>query len=227
MRHRLDFLTRPGRRFRPVAGALATCLVALLAFAPVAASASNVSVDPNTGEARVVAKPGERNDLDVVSFSPGSDHLAVYDAAGVKTGAGCAVDGYGIARCSGVVSVTIRAGDRSDQVRLSNFGWCSEGCGPYAPGFPTTIYGGPGFDNLGAGDESYYTKTTAKKRILGGPGNDTLTGGLGSSDVLLGQGGADNLDAKDGIADARISCGVGDDPHALFDIGIDPQPISC
>jgi Ca2+-binding RTX toxin-like protein len=71
--------------------------------------------------------------------------------------------------------------------------------------------------------------------LAGGAGGDSLTGneldnaltGGAGSDSLFGLAGADSLNAADGLADAVIDCGASADPTAVFDLGLDPAPISC
>lgn len=63
------------------------------------------------------------------------------------------------------------------------------------------------------------------ENVLGGSGNDTLTGspsanllrGNGGTDTLFGLGGDDTLHSRDGIAEAVVDCGAGDADTAAVD----------
>ena len=81
----------------------------------------------------------------------------------------------------------------------------------------------------GAGGDRITVESTLPATLNGGPGNDYLVGGEGE-DYLDGQGGRDELDAglsadvvasQDGVRDARVSCGAGQD----FAIVDPPDPV--
>jgi hypothetical protein len=81
----------------------------------------------------------------------------------------------------------------------------------------------------GAGGDRITVESTLPATLNGGPGNDHLIGGEGE-DYLDGQGGRDELDAgpsadvvasQDGVRDARVSCGAGQD----FAIVDPPDPV--
>ena len=60
--------------------------------------------------------------------------------------------------------------------------------------------------------------------LIGDNGANSLLGHLGA-DTFVGKGGDDFVEALDGVHDAQIDCGAGDD-EAVTD-GKDPKPISC
>ena len=81
----------------------------------------------------------------------------------------------------------------------------------------------------GAGGDRITVESTLQATLDGGAGNDYLVGGEGE-DYLDGQGGRDELDAgpsadvvasQDGVPDARVSCGAGQD----FAIVDPPDPV--
>jgi Ca2+-binding RTX toxin-like protein len=131
---------------------------------------------------------------------------------------------------------SVVTGQGTDQVpgatRADGSGFGDTMIGPPVAG--TLLRGGPGNDHISDEDSG---------QLLGGPGDDTLTGASGSdtlrggpdddrivggagADALFGDSGNDNLQAKDGTADPAISCGKGVD-GARTDAGIDPAPTSC
>ncbi len=79
---------------------------------------------------------------------------------------------------------------------------------------------------IGGGGNDRLTGNGQPNTLIGGAGNDTLTGGSGP-DTFRGQAGADALHARDGVPDDIIDCGGGPDPEALFDAGTDPTPTRC
>jgi Ca2+-binding RTX toxin-like protein len=96
------------------------------------------------------------------------------------------------------------------------------------------LTGGSGDDELhgGAGNDTLTGFTGADTAdgggggdtIAGNDGDDDLSGGAGA-DSLIGGGGADMLQADDDEADTNINGGQGSDT-ALYDLGIDPNPVA-
>ncbi len=108
--------------------------------------------------------------------------------------------------------------------------------GATCDGRPATIVGGPGADTLvgsvgddvivgGAGDDRI-DGLSGDDVVCAGSGDDVVVGGSGA-DRLFGQSGADTLRARDSRRDGRIDCGVGRDPAAGRDRGLDPRALSC
>ncbi len=213
-------------------------IAAVLLVLPSVAAASTVSVEG--GVLRVVAAPGETNDVFVSDrVPPGSSaptEYAVKDtAAGTTPGPGCGPDptlppqgSPVVCSAAGVGSVDIHLGDGDD------------GAGYSFAGLPISIYGeggsdriamfstagtlsegGDGNDDLQGGDD-----------VRGGPGDDQVTGsrlldGGEGNDVLrktnakaagrlAGGPGDDSLESGDGYPD-QLQCGAGRDLIANAD----------
>jgi RTX calcium-binding nonapeptide repeat (4 copies) len=152
--------------------------------APAAASAATVSV--SGGTASFAAATGETNHLSV-SYS-GASYIQFYDS-GVTTmtaGAGCQPVPFApqkvVCPRLGLTAITIDLGDGNDSV--------NEGYFYYTIQLPTTIFGGPGDDNIQAG--------AGNDTISGGTGNDTINGNSGN-DTIDGNEGADTIDGGFGF----------------------------
>ena len=166
--------------------ALGTTLISLLALAPVA-EAATVSVE---GEAlRVIATPGEVNQV-TVAGSPTEFSYKVTDAgAPLEAGPGCRVAADGSADCAApatasglpVARIEVDSGDLDDSVSV-------------VAELPTRalLGGGPGDD-----------------RLQGGDGDDELVGG-GGADFADGGDGDDSIDLRDAGSDSAW-CGAGRD----------------
>jgi hypothetical protein len=186
--------------------------VALLVLSA-AAHAATVSVEGQV--LRVIAAPGEANQLSVVA-RPTDFSLTVRDwGAPLTPGPGCTSAADGSADCAApatasavpLAGVEVDAGDLDDSVSV-------------AAELPARILGGDGNDALSAAT----TTTTldgasAGAAVLdGGPGDDRLQGGDGD-DSLLGGGGADfadggegddSIEVRDRVSDSAW-CGAGRD----------------
>ena len=169
-------------RIRLVLAAAAVVIGALVA--PAAASAATVSV--SGGTATFSAATGETNHLSVYYASVST--IQFYDT-GVSTmtaGSGCQPVPFAPQKVScstlGVTAITIDLGDGNDTVNEGYFFNTIQ--------LPTTIFGGPGDDNIQAG--------AGNDTISGGTGNDTINGGWGD-DVIDGNEGADTIDGGSGF----------------------------
>jgi hypothetical protein len=164
------------------AAALVAGLTSLLAL-PLAAQAATVAVE---GDAlRVIASPGEANQL-TVAGSPTDSSFTVSDwGAPLTAGPGCTIAADGSAECAAtafavpVVRIEIDAGDLDDSVTV-------------AAGLHAQILGGDGDD-----------------RLEGGEGDDSLLGGAGA-DFADGGDGDDSIEVRDGVSDSAW-CGAGRD----------------
>ena len=175
----------------PIAAALAAAAV------PTAAQASTASLE--NGALVVHAAPGEVNHFHIGPAWDSSRLRISDDERPSSFPSTCTApddEGYGAISCAVPPNgVRFEAGDRDDSVDVGD----DEG----TP-VPVTADAGPGNDTL--------RSHTWGARLLGGAGNDTLTGEEGD-DVLDGGAGDDEIDGNggnDGEADS-IDCGIGDD----------------
>ena len=165
---------------RPRAALLAAvCIV--LGAAP-AAHAATASVEGDV--VRVVAAPGEANQLTLTSdltLSGGLAGVAVYDAgAPIVPGPGCTPADFGVTcATAGPPAIDVDAGDLGDSVIV-------------AGSAAARLVGGDGDD-----------------RLTGGDGADILLGGTGS-DFADGGAGADSIEVRDRLVDSAW-CGDGRD----------------
>jgi hypothetical protein len=163
---------------------LGAALIALLTLAP-ATHAATVSVE---GDAlRVIAAPGEANQL-TVARAPTDLSLTVTDwGAPLTAGPGCTIAADGSAGCATPAAastlspprIEIDSGDLDDSVTV-------------AAELPAQILGGDGDD-----------------RLTGGVGDDSLLGGAGA-DFADGGHGDDAIELRDGVSDSAW-CGAGRD----------------
>jgi hypothetical protein len=165
---------------------LKRCGGVLAAFLVLCAPARAATVSVEGDLLRVVAAPGEANQLSV-GGAPTDPALRVTDlGAPLVAGLGCALGADGSASCARapvgappVARIEVDAGDLDDSV-----GVASE--------LPALILGGEGDDSLG-----------------GGEGDDALAGG-GGADFADGGAGDDSIDLRDGLSDSAW-CGAGRD----------------
>jgi hypothetical protein len=152
---------------RPQATALAVVLLLLVAAAP--AGAATVSVDAST--LRVVAAPGESNQLSI-GADPGATSFYLTDAGATLTaGPGCTPADIGVSCVTpAAATIGVEAGDLDDSVAV--FG-----------GAPALLDGGEGDD-----------------RLTGGDAGDTLLAGEGA-DFADGGGGDDVVEVRDRLGD--------------------------
>ena len=161
---------------------LATALTAVLVLcAP--AEAATVSVE---GDAlRVVAAPGEGNELAIAQLAPGGPLRVSDSGAPLTAGPGCASAADGSTDCTApfraaaLARIEVDAGDLDDSASV-------------AVALPARILGGAGDD-----------------RLQGGDGADSLLGGDGA-DFADGGGGDDSIDLRDTLSDS-VWCGAGRD----------------
>jgi hypothetical protein len=148
------------------------CGAALAAVLVLCAPAQAATVSVEGDVLRVVAAPGEANQLSVAG-SPDDFALRVMDlGVPLTAGPGCVGAQDGTARCSAPVSlIDIDAGDLDDSVGV-------------AAELPARILGGEGDD-----------------RLQGGAADDSLLGG-GGADFADGGEGDDSIDVRDGISDS-------------------------
>jgi Ca2+-binding RTX toxin-like protein len=200
------------RRARmPGYGYVAVAAVAAMALgAPAVASAAAGSVGENATTLLFQAGPGTQNVVQITTWAFKVDHFVVRDqgvGATLQAATGCrdATSPAGAVDCTrtGVTGLRVLLGDRADTLTLIR--------------------------TLGSGHESISLPT----RINGGPGNDSITGGVGGDVIIAGPGvntvrgnlGDDRLEMRNATRDALIDCGVGNDT-AVVD-RIDPIPIGC
>lgn len=89
-----------------------------------------------------------------------------------------------------------------------------------------SLHGGRGDDQIYSGDHrNVILGEGGQDDLRGRGGNDSLHGDPGH-DVLVGGAGNDRLEARDRDRDRRIDCGAGHDV-ALIDPRLDPAPVSC
>ncbi|MEA2461962.1 MAG: hypothetical protein QOH90_2139 [Actinomycetota bacterium] len=214
---------------------------------PAAAAASTVSVEG--GVLRVVAAPGEANQVSVTEHvPPGSSTPSEYGVkdtgAGTTPGPGCGPDPLlppegspVVCSAAGVQSFVIHLGDGDDGVDY------------LFPGLPASVYGEGGSDRIamfrtagsfsdgGEGDDDLQ----GGDDVRGGPGNDQILGyrlldGGDGNDVLVksnakgsgrltGGPGDDSLQSDDGYPD-QLQCGDGRDVIANAD-GTDKNDGTC
>jgi RTX calcium-binding nonapeptide repeat (4 copies) len=197
------------KRRRTAPAAVGAASVALLALGA-SAQAATVSVE---GDAlRVIAAPGEANQLGV-AVSPTDFAVTVTDwGAPLMAGPGCgsAADGSvdcpppGTASTVPVARIEIDAGDLDDSVSV-------------AAGLPAHVLGGDGNDALsaatttldGAPGAAVLDGGLGDDRLQGGDGDDTLLGG-GGADFADGGAGDDSIEVRDTLSDSAW-CGVGRD----------------
>jgi Ca2+-binding RTX toxin-like protein len=185
-----------------------------------AASAQAAVLTESGGIIYYVADQGERNDVELGVGSILGDTIRVYtfkdaDANPIRIGGGTCdlFNGLGICRQANVRGFVINARDRDDTVTVSTAGTAL--LPPITLG--AVLIGGRGVDVL-----------------MGGNGNDILKGnngrdslrGRGGADVYKGGRGRDTLQTLDGVRDAFISCGDGNDDVLRKD-KLDPRGRHC
>jgi hypothetical protein len=207
------------KRYRTALAAVGAAPVALLVLCATA-NAATVSVEGDV--LRVIAAPGEANQLSV-AVSPTDFAVTVTDwGAPLMAGPGCESAADGSADCAPpgtpsaapVARIEVDAGDLDDSVSV-------------AAELPTWILGGDGNDALSAATPTLEGVTAGAAALDGalgaalldgGLGDDRLQGGAGDDD-LLGGGGADFADGgagddvievRDGVSDSAW-CGAGRD----------------
>jgi RTX calcium-binding nonapeptide repeat (4 copies) len=162
------------------------------------AHASSVAV---VGEELLIGdNSGETNSIAVEVVGK---RIFISDPAGLDPGKGCQDNGGQVTcKAQSVVLVSIQTGDLDDTVRVSGI----EAFIDVGPGddrvvlrSQASVVGGLGNDRLTGGK--------SKDVLRGGSGNDTLTGGH-EADVLRGGGGDDRIEAQDGWRD-RVFGGRG------------------
>ena len=167
-----------------------------------AAHAATVSVE---GDAlRVVAAPGEANQLTVAASLTDLSFTVTDWGAPLSAGPGCAVAEDGAASCAGaatgatpVARVEVDAGDLDDSVAL-------------AVELPAQILGGDGDDALSAAATgALLDGGFGDDRLQGGDGDDSLLGGAGA-DFTDGGDGDDSIEVRDGVSDSAW-CDAGRD----------------
>jgi hypothetical protein len=146
------------------------------------AQAATVSVEGDL--LRVLAAPGEANQLTIAPSSSEPSVVVTDLGAPLVPGPGCTTAPDGSASCSRadgipLASIAVDAGDLNDSATVT------------AP-LPAQILGGEGDD-----------------RITGGDGDDTLVGG-GGEDFVDGGTGNDSIDLRDGSSDSAW-CAAGRD----------------
>jgi hypothetical protein len=159
---------------------LGAALIILLAL-PLAARAAIVSVEGSV--LRVVAAPGEANELSITAaaFDPAAPAFSITDpSAPLTPGPGCSVSDTGATCVTGPTpAIEVSASDLDDSVTV-------------AVAVPARIDGGDGDD-----------------RLTGGDSDDTLLGGTGA-DFADGGAGDDVLESRDSLSDSAW-CGSGRD----------------
>jgi outer membrane receptor protein involved in Fe transport len=191
---------RAGRR------ALVAVPLALLLLAP-GAHAATVFVEGDL--LRVIAAPGEANQLTVAPASPSPEAVApsftVTDwAAPVTAGSGCTAADDGTATCaapattaSALARIEVDAGDLDDSVSVGAT-------------LPVRVLGGDGHDALSAAaTAAVLDGGSGDDRLTGGDGDDALVGGSGA-DFADGGRGDDSIEVRDGNSDSGW-CGAGRD----------------
>ena len=176
----------------------AVAIAALALLAPSVAQASTASVGTD-GVLRYTAAKGEANSMSV-SFLYGGYRFD--DSVPITAGRHCTPVPHGV-QCTpgGVKSIVVSLGDGNDN------GQVNAGATSASPPYtwvhirvPVTLSGGPGQDALFA--DGSVAKSPDKDtgrgptRLEGGPSSDLLFAGVGPADVLLGQGGGDELDGN-------------------------------
>jgi len=157
--------------FRPRAAALAlgAALIALLCSAASAAAAT-VSVEDNV--LRIVAAPGEENDLALSADVAASSFYVTDAGAPLIAGPGCTPTDIGVTCVTAAdPRVDLKAGDLDDSVAV------------YGPA-PALLDGGDGDD-----------------RLTGGDGDDTILAGAGA-DFADGGDGDDVVEVRDRLSDS-------------------------
>lgn len=216
-------------------------LLVLASTAAAATPASALYVSSAGGALRVVAAPGERNDLALSSTV--AAFVVTSRGSTPAEGPGC-TRSSGVVRCprAGVAAITVQLGDRDDalamalpastnKVPVSISGGAGTDSVNYAGGggpVSVTLDGQPNDGPAGRGDNV----GTDVERVSGTRADDTLTGsaladrltGLHGQDTVSGGGGNDLIDSRELIPCKRapghqclssepdkVSCGPGTD----------------
>ncbi|MFN8160023.1 MAG: hypothetical protein U0R52_03110 [Solirubrobacterales bacterium] len=166
--------------------AAVTALLAAAVFPPAAAAVTTVTINNNV--LRAVSGPGETNDI-TVDLDVTNGELVISDSgAGVATLLPCGPSGIGVAcplSSSRPPQVLVRTGDRRDRVQQQLAFALFSPILFFRAGSRIVFDGGPGDDSLYGG--------MAVDRLIGGQGNDRMFGFEGP-DTLLGGPGKDILD---------------------------------
>jgi hypothetical protein len=188
------------RAFRPRALVAALLTVLLL---PAAAHAATASVEGHV--LRVIASPGEGNQLTVVGSPTGVSFTVSDFGAPLAAGPGCTTAADGSVACSvpataaGVplAGIEVDASDLDDSVSVAAL-------------LPARVLGGDGDDALSAAVPSAMLDGgLGDDRLQGGDGDDELLGG-GGGDFADGGHGDDSIELRDRISDSAW-CGSGRD----------------
>lgn len=182
--------------FRPARIALPRGLlaaIALLAASPAASPAA--SVDLAGTSLRVIAAPGEANQLTIASAG-GLFTITDAGAVSVSAGLGCTPAAANRVTCStsGVSTISVDAGDGNDSVTLAGVT------------LPATLNDGAGDDTItgGSGNDTF-VGSSGNDILVGGPGNDSFgdAGGAGA-DSLSGATGTDTADYSNRSAPVSV-----------------------
>jgi Ca2+-binding RTX toxin-like protein len=195
---------------------LAAGTAALAAVAIWAPAAHGAVASSNGTTVFYTAGQGERNDLRVSQGSLLGQYVITFTDRGVgpiaTSGSFCdLVNGVAMCRLSGVTRIRVNVRDKDDTVKVA----VASSLGPLL--IPTTLIGGRGADVLIGGN--------GPDKLKGNNGRDSLRGRKGR-DIYLGGRGSDVIQALDGEADKRISCGDGRRDLVRMD-KIDPDPKGC
>lgn len=192
-------------------------VAALAALAALPASAGAAVLTRSGATIYYTAGQGERNDVRMgrdVFLGQQVYTFTDDDAVPITVGGNlCEVasGGVGVCTSSGVTAAVINVRDQDDTVKIST----GTSLGPVMTF--NTIIGGRGIDVLTGG--------TGVDKLKGNNGRDTLRGRKGA-DIYKGGRGSDVLQALDGKADRRISCGDGRRDLLRADRK-DPLPLNC
>ncbi len=167
-----------------------------IAVAAIAATAIAVPAQATPGVTVVIAG-GEEADTIAISVSAQDGHSFVIESASpLEAGGGVCTHPEGtpnqlVCDSTRVSSFEVNAGGGDDNVAVGR-----------TLGVPVTLRGGPGNDRLSGG------ASVLGDRLIGGPGDDVLSG-MGGPDVLYGGPGNDTLIGGQG--DDKLYGGPGDD----------------
>ena len=184
-----------------------TLSLAVALLAPAAASAGTVTVSPDA-DARLAIFTAEHNERNVLSFTTGGpEHLDIADEGAPLTGqplvgeVGCAVTGAASLLCQPTTNLDAHLGDEADQARTRLF------------------FMGRGRVWAGAGDDVVVVDSFAQwTEAYGGPGDDDLTAG-GESNQLVDGGRGDDLLHVGGFAGLAYGIGGAGDDRMIFAMG--------
>src|SRR5215211_5201102 len=223
----------------------------IAAIAPAPAPAASVGHAPGSTQLVFLADAGESNRVTVAS-SPGTLTVTDPGSATMVASGDCAVVGPGTASCpaAGITGLQLNGGDGDDEItnatRINGKLFGQDGNDILRGGAGADLLdGGPGLDTVayataadvivaltaglgGSSEPGDVDEIEQIENVLGGSGNDTLSGTSGPNvldggdgedyvdggdgvDSLAGGGGADVVVSRDNVRDERVSCGPGDD----------------